>query len=94
MPKGPQLSAKAWLSIGVLVVLTAGLSSCAKKKFYRVTDMSDGTVFYTRTFDPAEARDIGMARFIDANSAALIRLEDYKAERISKKKFRKVLPKD
>ncbi|MFG0256636.1 MAG: hypothetical protein ACF8GE_01905 [Phycisphaerales bacterium JB043] len=78
------------VSVALLVACVC-VTGCAKKKFYRVTDLSDGTVFYTKTFDPREAEDIGMARFVDARSAALIRLEEYEAEKISKRTFRRYL---
>jgi hypothetical protein len=78
----------------MLVVVCGSLAGCAKKKFYRITDLSDGTVFYTREFDPIEAEDIGMARFVDAHTAALIRLEEYETKNISKRTFRRALRND
>jgi len=78
----------------LLLTMVLILPACSKEKYYRITDLSDGTVFYTKDFDPANARDIGRAKFVDANSAALIRLDVYEAKQISKKAFNRVLPKD
>ncbi len=80
------------LLASVLLATVLITPACAKKSFYRITDLTDGSVFYTKDFNPADARDTGIAKFVDAHSAALIRLKDYQAQRISKREFSRVLP--
>ena len=63
------------------------LGACAKQ--FRVTDLETGDVYYTETFDARRAADSGHARFVDARTAALIRLERFEVQKIGKRAFRR-----
>jgi hypothetical protein len=76
----------------VLAIAGAAAAGCAKR--YRITDLTTGDVYYSSEFRPRQVTDTGRAVFVDAETGALIRLDEYKFQRIGKRAFRRAVELD
>lgn len=70
-------------------LLAACLMTGACSRYYRITDAQTGDVYYTESFDARRAAGSGQARFVDARTAALIRLEQFEVKKIGRQAFRR-----
>ncbi|MFG0274488.1 MAG: hypothetical protein ACF8QF_05475 [Phycisphaerales bacterium] len=75
--------------VALLAVSGALCAGCAKR--FRITDLETGDVYYSSEFRPKQVTDTGRAVFVDAETGALIRLEEFEYKRIGKRAFRRAV---
>lgn len=73
----------------VCAAVAVAATGCAKR--YRITDLTTGDVYYSAEFRPKKVTDTGRAVFVDAATGALIRLDEWEAQRMGKQAFRRAV---
>lgn len=89
--RAPRPNATLRLAL-LFAVAGATAAGCAKR--YRITDLTTGDVYYSSEFRPKQVTDTGRALFVDAETGALIRLDEYEYKRIGRRAFRRAVEVD